>query len=425
MIIHVVKPGETAFSIANFYGVNPLKLISDNGLQTPSRLAVGQALVVQFPTVTHLVGAGESLWSIAQEYSTTVNQLYRNNPELNGLPNLNVGQTLVITYDQEKQDVISVNGYAYPFIDKALLRKTLPYLTYMTPFTYGITPEGGLVDLDDTELISMAKEYSVAPLMHLSTLTPEGNFSNELASVVLNNPSIQNTLINNVLQNLRQKGYSGLDIDFEFVFPQDRYKYVELIQNLTQRLNPEGYQVIAALAPKTSADQPGLFYEGHDYRGIGAAANAVLLMTYEWGYTYGPPMAVAPIDKVRAVLDYAVTEIPRDKIYLGIPNYGYDWTLPFVQGTSKAQSISNQRAVEIAVQFGVPIQYDEIAQTPHFQYYNQDGSLHEVWFEDARSIRAKLALIPEYGFLGAGYWNLMRPFPENWTLLNSLYQIRQ
>lgn len=144
-----------------------------------------------------------------------------------------------------------------------------------------------------------------------------------------------------------------------------------------------------------------------------------------WRYTYGPPMAVAPIDKVRAVLDYAVTEIPRDKIYLGIPNYGYDWTLPFVQGTSKAQSISNQRAVEIAVQFGVPIQYDEIAQTPHFQYYNQDGSLHEVWFEDARSIRAKLALIPEYGFLGAGYWNLMRPFPENWTLLNSLYQIRQ
>ena len=51
--------------------------------------------------------------------------------------------------------------------------------------------------------------------------------------------------------------------------------------------------------------------------------------------------------------------------------------------------------------------------------------VHEVWFEDARSIRAKLALIPEYGLRGVGYWNLMRDFPQNWRVLNALYRIRE
>ena len=90
--------------------------------------------------------------------------------------------------------------------------------------------------------------------------------------------------------------------------------------------------LIAALAPKTSAGQKGTLYEGHDYTAIGAACDAALLMTYEWGYTYGPPMAVAPIRNVRQVVEYALTEIPPEKIWLGVPTYGYDWTLPYEKG---------------------------------------------------------------------------------------------
>ena len=145
----------------------------------------------------------------------------------------------------------------------------------------------------------------------------------------------------------------------------------------------------------------------------------------EWGYTYGPPMAVAPLPNVRAVLDYAVTTIPSEKIFLGIPNYGYDWPLPFVQGTTRAQSISNQRAIELAVQYQIAIQYDETAQSPYFHYTDHAGVVHEVWFEDARSMDAKLRLIAEYGFKGAGFWNLMRPFSQTWLVLDSLYDISE
>ena len=97
-------------------------------------------------------------------------------------------------------------------------------------------------------------------------------------------------------------------------------------------------QRLALLAawPKTSREQAGTLYEGHDYAAVAANTDAVLLMTYEWGYTYGPPMAVAPLPSVRRVVEFALTEMPPEKIFLGFPNYAYDWTLPHAPGTTRA-----------------------------------------------------------------------------------------
>lgn len=133
-------------------------------------------------------------------------------------------------------------------------------------------------------------------------------------------------------------------------------------------------------------------------------------------------MAVAPINKVRQVLDYAVTEIPEEKIYMGIPNYAYDWPLPYERGTTRARTIGNAEAVEIADQNGVQIQFDETAKSPFFNYV-LNGTEHEVWFEDVRSIDVKLRTAKEYDFAGVGYWNLMRPFRANWLLLDSLFEL--
>ena len=425
MDIHVVQRGDSLYSISRQYGVPLSQIVNDNQLPDPTKLVIGQTIVIRYPLQVHTVLPGQTLNSIAMQYGLTIRQLQRNNPVLGGETTIYPGQTLVITYRQPPENTLSVNGYAYPFIDQALLHSTLPFLTFLTPFTYGIREDGSLVDLNDAELITAAVSAGVAPLMHLSTLTEEGGFSNDLASLVLNDSVVRNRLIENIVFILREKGYRGLDVDFEFVFARDAGPYAAFIRNLTQTLNPLGYPVIVALAPKTSATQPGLLYEGHDYAALGAAANEVLLMTYEWGYTYGPPMAVAPLPNVRAVVEYALTEIPPEKIWLGIPNYGYDWPLPYVQGQTKATSISNRYAVQLALRYNAEIQFDERAQSPWFRYRDEQGAQHEVWFEDARSIRAKLALIPEYGLRGAGYWNLMRPFPQNWIVLSSLYNIRE
>ncbi len=144
-------------------------------------------------------------------------------------------------------------------------------------------------------------------------------------------------------------------------------------------------------------------------------------MTYEWGYTYGPPMAVAPVGAVRRVVEFALTQMDAAKILLGFPNYAYDWTLPFTAGATRAQSIGNEAAPLLAAQYGAEIQFDTQSQTPYFTYLDEAGQPHEVWFEDVRSAQAKFALLSEYGLLGLGYWNFMRPFTAGFSLQNYLF----
>lgn len=133
-------------------------------------------------------------------------------------------------------------------------------------------------------------------------------------------------------------------------------------------------------------------------------------------------MAVAPLNMVRRVAEYALTEIPRDKIRLGVPNYGYDWPLPYERGVTKAVNLGYTDAIRLAIDHGVPIQFDEIAKCPYFRYW-QYGILHEVWFEDVRSMRATFNLIKELGLSGAGYWQLMRLFRANWLLAEAEFEI--
>ena len=425
MTIHVVKEGETLASIAGQHGISEALLSRENQVPPSGALAVGQTLVVVQPTQLHTVQRGESVYSIAKQYGISVNTLYQNNYFLHGQPAIMPGETLVIFQEGEKLGTAGINGYAYPFVDEALLNSVLPYMTYLTPFTYGISPEGDLLPLNDAPLLSAAGRYGTKAFMHLSTLTEEGGFDSERAVTVLTDEAVQQKLIRQVEATLRAKRYYGLDVDFEFVPGEQRQAYADFITALRQELNPLGYPVVVALAPKSSADQKGLLYEAHDYALLGAAANAVLLMTYEWGFTYGPPMAVAPLPEVQKVLAYALTVIPPEKIFLGMPNYGYDWPLPFEKGVTRAQSISQEQAFALAVQYGVEIQYDETAQAPFFHYTDAAGKMHEVWFEDARSADVKLRLIAQNSLQGAGFWNLMRPAPQTCLVLSGLYDIER
>jgi spore germination protein len=223
---------------------------------------------------------------------------------------------------------------------------------------------------------------------------------------------------------MRQKGYYGLNIDFENVYPQDRELYNQFLQRAVNLLHPAGYFVSTALAPKISADQKGLLYEAHDYQAHGQIVDFVVLMTYEWGYRLGPPQAISPLNQIRRVLDYAVTAIPRYKILMGFQIYARDWILPHVQGT-QAETFSQQEAIHRAIQHGAAIQYDPVAQSPFFRYTDSQGKTHEVWFEDARSAQAKFDTVKDYDLRGISYWTLGYPYPQNWLLLNDNFSIRK
>lgn len=136
-------------------------------------------------------------------------------------------------------------------------------------------------------------------------------------------------------------------------------------------------------------------------------------------------MAVAPLPSVRRVLEYALTEIPREKIFLGIPNYGYDWALPYEKGVTKAVTMGNIAAVRLAADTGSEILFDEVSQAPYFYYTDLQGTAHAVWFEDVRSLSAKFGLVTDERLNGCGYWNIMRPFPQNYLLLNGTFRIEK
>lgn len=239
MTIYVVQPNDTVDTIAESYQVPVDNIIYINQLAYPYALAIGQALLI--PTADD---------------------------------------------EQERRSVIT-NGYAYPFINQGVLESTLPYLTNLSIFSYGFTGQGELIPpaLNDTWMIEAAAGMGVNSILTLTPMDAEGRFSNILIHQMVNDEEAKNKLIQNILVTLGEKGYQGVDVDFEYILAEDRDAFTSFVAELTEVMNENGYETSVALAPKTSSDQKGLLYEGKDYRGLGAAANSVLLMTYEWGYT--------------------------------------------------------------------------------------------------------------------------------------------
>lgn len=421
MQIYVVQSGDSLWSIAGRFGVDPQQLIGVNQLPNPEQLVVGQAILIPSPDHLHLVQAGESLWSIARRYGKTVKELM----EANQLTDTLIHPGQMLTIPEPEKPLKEVNAYLTRFDRSGVeaVQQASPHLTYLSVFEYAVREDGSLAGPDDTAVLQAARAAGVEPLLVL-TNTTEGGFSSDLASSILNSEGVQDLLFDNLERVLREKGFRGVNIDFEFIYPEERELYNRFLQRIVERLRPQGYLITSALAPKTSETQQGLLYEAHDYPVHGQLMDFVVLMTYEWGYIAGPPMAVAPIGPVSRVLDYAVSVIPSSKIMMGVPTYGYDWPLPYQPGVTRATTITPQEALIRAVQNRAAIEFDGPSQSPFFYYFAPDGTEHVVWFEDPRSLQAKYDLVKRYNLRGVSLWTLNSTFPQNWPLLADNFRIR-
>ena len=284
MLIYTVKPGDTLAAVSRRYGLSPIRIAADNGLSDMSRLVPGQNLLINVDSVRYILEEGQTLFSLSQEYGVPLEELIEANPELNPL-DLRPGETVMIPVARrEQRRPILVNGYAYPSINTNSLNCVLPFLTFISPFSYKLTPTAELVSPDDSNLIFRAQRSAVMPIMVVTNIFDEG-FSTETLSWILSSPELQDRLIGNILAELTGKNYYGVNMDIEYIAPEDRERYNAFLKRLTERLHNEGFIVMTALAPKISADQPGLLYEAHDYAAQGRIVDYIILMTYEWGYT--------------------------------------------------------------------------------------------------------------------------------------------
>ena len=392
MKIHVLKAGETLGRIAQIYGVSLHDIVLANQVPDMDHLAVGQTLVIPTSKDLTLTSFG-SRPSQPENHKPTVDVSAYLDPRMTG----------------------NLSGQAIDRVGRNL--------TYLGIFSYAVNPDGGLTPVEDHIPITVAYRNRVAPLLVLTNYAG-GKFSKELATSIFSNEFLQERVLEQALQLMEEKGYRGLDFDFEYLGKENREGYLRFLQRAATKVKPYGYFLSVAVAPKLSGEQRGALYEGHDYPAIARIVDFMFIMTYEWGWSGGKPMAVSPINLVRKVMEYAVSVVPRDKIMMGIPLYGYDWTLPHEPG-KWARSISPQQALQRAIRYGASIRYNRTMQAPWFRYTDSQGRQHEVWFEDARSIQAKFDLVKQLGIRGFYYWVLGHEFPQNWLLVDENFTVRK
>ncbi|NLY44081.1 MAG: LysM peptidoglycan-binding domain-containing protein [Clostridiaceae bacterium] len=392
MLIHVIKPGENLWDISRKYGVALKHLLQINDLQKAGTVTYGQSILIPSDAWIHTVRPG---------------------------------QRIDIPTCPAKPKKIEVNAYIEAtgnINEQQSLEKAAPYLTYISIFSYRIQKDGTLIPAPDSKLLDIAYKKGVAPLMVVSNLVQD-IFSTALATALLSDSSIQDTLIEHILYFMRRKKYVGVNIDFEGISPKDLPAYHHFLRRLKTHLKEEGYILTLSLPPKFMDG----FYEpadsNYDYSVYKDIADFLLIMTYGWGWSGGPPNPIAPLNLVRNELVYACSYIPAEKIMMGIPLYGYDWTLPYSVGKQKAKAVDPVTAVQIAQKYGAMIYYDSCSNAPYFTYIDSDTKRHIVWFEDAKSLLAKYHLMRHMNLRGISYWVLGGAFEQNWTLLNNLFSV--
>jgi spore germination protein len=424
MEIYVVQTGDTVNSIAQKFGVSIEKLISDNGIRIPYQLVVGQTLVITYPEQVYSVKEGDTLASIAEAFDVTVMQLLRNNPEFATRQYIYPGETIVISYKNNKGSALIV-GYTYPFINDDILRMTLPYLKYLIMFNYRMTGDGELIGSDeDTAVIQTAKLYETASTMVLTAYSKIGEINIEVVYNILLDQQIQDKIIENLLNTLKIKGYTGVTLAFQFINTANQQLYLNFLTKVSNSLHPEGFSVFITINPGLTYNGNEVTFEQINYTDLSNASDGILFLSYDWGSLERPPIQYS-IVTTSSFLDYIVSQVPLDKIRIGLPTLGYDWQLPYVAGQSKANALNFDSVLALASQMNAVIQYDVNTLSAFFEYVDINGQQHIVWFKDARSIDSTIKILQSYGIEGIGIWNIMYYFSQMWLVINTQYQIEK
>lgn len=427
MDIYVVQQGDTINSVADKYGVDVTKLIQDNGIENPNDLVIGQTIVITYPIQTYTVQEGDTLTGIAASNNVPLMQLLRNNPGLCNQEYLYPGETINISYNTKGK--IITNGFTYPYIKKEILLQALPNLTYLSIFNYRSTAEGEIVAyFDDTELINMAKSFGVIPLMMTTTLTPQGQPNIQAAFSILQNVEYQNRYIDNLLAILKEKGFYGINIIFNFMTSETQVLYDDFLKLVLSRLSPEGYLLFATINYSITMVNNEASFEQIDFSTLSQSVNKIIFLQLTWGTNSGPPSPVISIENIRKYLDYLITLIPNDKIILGTSLISYDWALPHIPGKTHAHSLTLNSSLKLANEFNSSILFDTPSQTPYFNYSEFSYVVpieHIVWSLDARTINALTDTFFEYELSGIGLWNIMVYYPQIWLIINSQYEIQK
>ncbi len=428
---YTIVSGDTLFQIARIFNISVSAIVQANNIPNPNQIQTGTVLVIpDWSQIRYTVRPGDTLYTIAGRHDIPLSLIAKVN-RITDPSRIYPGQNLVIPQPVPLVSPVEIETLAYfHLLNMTALERALPglspYITFGALFNYNVNIEGNItVPANTTRAINLLNSSNIRPLMVITNWGTTGTFDSDVARAIIGTAEIKARTIANIQTIMEQYGFAGVNVDFENMYPEDRQLFTAFIRDLVAALKPRGYLVSLAMAPKY-ADFPNSPWVGaFDYGALGQVADFIHLMTYEWGWVGGPPMAVAPINQVRPVLAYATSLIPPEKILQGIPLYGYNWPLPYPSGRL-ATPINLVDVYSLAYRNNANINYDQVAQSPWFQYTDENGVQHEVWFEDLRSLQAKYDILKEFNLRGAGFWsNVNYPFgtPAGWALLGQNFTV--
>ncbi|SNX55102.1 S-layer homology domain-containing protein [Thermoanaerobacterium sp. RBIITD] len=282
-------------------------------------------------------------------------------------------------------------------------------INYVITFTYGIDENGNLYGTEDNTVKDEALKNNIIPLLLIHNMKG-GTFDNTLIHAVLNNEKSRNNLINKIVEAILDGGYKGVNIDFENIGYNDRQNYNQFLADLKSKL--ASYNLILTVAiPALTADRPNSSWAGgFDYRAISKIVDKVILMGYDEHWSGGESGPIASYQWIKNVAQYAISTIDKDKIVMGLPAYGYDWSQV---GTT---SVTEDKVINLINTYGGNAMWDNTSKEPYYIYY-KDGIRHTVWFENSYSFKLKLDYLSSVGIDNISFWKLGFENEDFWSAI--------
>jgi|LSQX01.2.fsa_nt_gb spore germination protein YaaH len=280
-------------------------------------------------------------------------------------------------------------------------------------------------DQDIRVLVAIAhrNNIKVLPVVHNLLYRPGGTeLAKNLVRQLVSSAQNRRAFAQNLIQLIQQYNFDGVNIDIEDAFTEDSDNLAQLYVDIADAFRPGGY-FLAASVPSRVSDEPfNPFSDPFDYSVIGSAVDEFIVMLYnEYGWPGSPPGPPVSIPWMRRVLAYTKTKMPWYKIAAAVSVFGFDFNL----ATNRSSYASYQRAMQLANQYGSVIQFDMNRQTPWFAYTDAQGQPHQVWFENADSIRAKITTAWNMGVNGVALWRLGMEDPRIWTMIQNEVVVRK
>lgn len=312
MWIHTVTEGETLRSIAEQYSTTTREVEHLNELQSEEVLVPGQHLLIPSTRDTlsevYTLRRGDTVPRVARRAGVSQTELERwlgitpapgstgvgqTIPGYKSVTPWNSGSSIPIPKVITQKRTIEVNGYLLPQgnpSDARAVQEIGERLTYLCIFSYQAKADGTLTPQPDSEAMRAAKAGKVQPLMTVTNFDGS-QFNTELAHTLMANSSLRRKLIQSVVTTARQRGFGGVNVDFEHMRPTDRPLYNTFIRELGAACRRQGLSISIAMGPKTSDSPTASWMGAFDYKTLGVEVDFLMLMTYEWGWVGGPPMA--------------------------------------------------------------------------------------------------------------------------------------